>query len=198
MVHVPPSEDEGLSVLRPSSWVLIRDSAYLDSAFMGAEFGIHRLEFGSVNVSPKDASELGPPGTGFGPPVPELRPPGTGLGPPGPRLGPPGTGLGTASFWARPINLTKHRFDSVSGNTVQQQKRNDQGTEISNTHDALGCLQGVLEATGVCHALKDEGGFIRGSHVSRRGCRGGLRRNRVRGRPRWIRNAVWRKKSGLH
>lgn len=95
MVHVPPSEDEGLSVLVPSSRVFIHDSAYLDSAFMGAEFGIHRLEFGSVNVSPRDASELRPPGTG----------------------------LGTASFRARPINLTKHRFDSVSGNTVQHKKK---------------------------------------------------------------------------
>lgn len=86
-----------------------------------------------------------------------------------------------AATAAWPINLTKPDLTALAETRYNKKSKR---TEISNGHNALGCLQGDLEATGVCHALKDEGFFIRGSHVSRRGCRGGLSRNRVRGRPR--------------
>lgn len=58
----------------------------------------------------------------------------------------------TAAAW--PINLTKPDLTAL---VETQYNKKSKRTEISNTHNALGCLQGVLEATGVCHALKDEG-----------------------------------------
>lgn len=55
---------------------------------------------------------------------------------------------------ARPVSLTKPDLTALVETRYNEKSKR---TEKSSTHNALGCLEGVLEATGVCHALKDEG-----------------------------------------